>query len=185
MSAPGSSTTRARNWDAIAALIAALIGLLALCVSAYTASIQRQQAKAQVWTQLMFANSDTDHALLVLNKGVGPARLESLRLFVDGKAQPDWDHVFAALGVTHQGELRQSTVNGTVIAANERLEYMTLGNAEDWKAFRAQKSRLRARYCYCSVLDECRVFDQRAPRREDAETAVASCERSADEEFAE
>ena len=178
-------STKARNWDAVAALIAALIGLLALCVSAYTASIQRQQVRAQVWTQLMFANSDTDQTLLVLNKGVGPARLESARFFVDGKAQTDWDRVFAALGVTHQGELRQSSVNSGVIAANERLEYMKLVNAEDWKAFRAQRGRLKARYCYCSVLDECRVFDQRAPRREDADTAVASCERSADEEFTE
>ena len=172
-----------QNWDAIAAVIAALIGLLALCVSAYTASIQRQQAKAQVWTHLMFANSDTEQALLVLNKGVGPALVGSFRVYVDGKPQRNWDGVMATLGMPAPESLEQSTVNGSVIAANEKIDYLKLGEKADWKAFHALKSRVRIRACYCSVLDECRVYDERAKRREDAETPVSACEVSENEEF--
>jgi len=176
---PSTEGASARNWDAIAALI----GLLALCVSAYTASIQRQQAKAQVWTHLMFANSDTEQALLVLNKGVGPALVGSFRVYVDGKPQRNWDGVMAALGMSTPESLEQSTVSRSVIAANEKIDYLKLGEKADWKAFHALKSRVKVRACYCSVLDECRVYDERAKRREDAETPVSACEVSENEEF--
>ena len=179
----------ARNWDGVAAIIAALVGLLALCVSAYTAHVQRQQAKAQVWTQLIFANSDTDRTLMVMNKGVGPARLQSLRVYADGKAQPDWDHVFDALGIKSEtASTVQSTLNGIVVAANERVDFLKFNNADEWSRFRAQGKRVQLRACYCSVLDECVVFDERVARAvrgavSSRTTAVDRCERDDAEEF--
>jgi hypothetical protein len=176
-----------RTWDA-SALIAALIGLLALCVSAYTANVQRQQAKAQVWTRLFFANSDTDRTLMVMNKGVGPARIESVRVYVDGKAQPDWKHVFAALGLPANDERVQSTLSGIVLAANERVNLMSFKDPADWTAFRAVAGRADLRACYCSVLDECVVFDEREVRgntgaRSARVKSVSQCERVEAEEF--
>lgn len=176
-----------RTWDA-SAIIAALIGLLALCVSAYTANLQRQQAKAQVWTRLFFANSDVDRTLMVMNKGVGPARIESVRLYVDGKPQTHWPEIFKALGLPdHEGRM-QSTLNGIVVAAGERLDFMKFADAGDFAAFRAQAKRLDLRVCYCSVLDECMVFDDR--ERRDAHGARSAlvepadrCERAETEEF--
>ena len=50
---PRGNETRARNWDALAAIIAALIGAFALVVSGYTAYLQRTQVRAQVWPYLM------------------------------------------------------------------------------------------------------------------------------------
>ena len=41
-----------RDWDGLAAVIAAFVGLLALLVSGYTAYLQRQQVRAQVWPYL-------------------------------------------------------------------------------------------------------------------------------------
>ncbi len=94
---------RARNWDALAALIAALIGVLALLVSGYTAYIQRQQVRAQVWPYLLVGNYDPERAIGVLNKGVGPAIVGSVQVFVDGKPQRTWKQVFAALGLPDRG----------------------------------------------------------------------------------
>ena len=153
---------RRRDWDGAAAVIAALVGLLALVVSAYTASVQRQQVRAQVWTRLFFANSDVDRTLMVMNKGVGPARIESVRIYVDGKAQPDWGHVYSALGLPVPDQRVDSTLNGIVVAANERINYLQFMRAEDWSAFKAKAGRVKLRACYCSVLDECLVFDERA-----------------------
>jgi len=172
-----------RNWDAIAAVIAALIGLLALCVSAYTASIQRQQAKAQVWTHLMFANSDTEQALLVVNKGVGPARVGSFRVYVDGKAQHSWDGVMQALGTNAPPDMEQSTIAGSVIAANEKLDYLKFPGKDAWLAFHKLRSHIKLRACYCSVLDECHVYDERAARRDSADMAASTCDVSESEEF--
>ena len=49
--APGTDvqTRRRRDWNGVSAVIAALIGLLALLVSGYTAVLQQQQVRAQVW----------------------------------------------------------------------------------------------------------------------------------------
>ncbi|MGH8155426.1 MAG: hypothetical protein ACREP0_09375 [Rhodanobacteraceae bacterium] len=48
----GAATKRGIRWDAMAAIIASLVGLLALIVAGYTAYIQRQQVRAQVWPYL-------------------------------------------------------------------------------------------------------------------------------------
>jgi len=180
---------RRRSWDGVAAVIAALVGLLALLVSAYTANVQREQVRAQVWTRLYFARSDIDRTLMVVNKGVGPARVESLSLYVDGKAQPDWDHVFSALGLGPQNGFQPSTLNGIVLAANERLNFLLFERTEDWNAFRDRaQGRIKLRACYCSVLDECLLFDQRAQHHGHGSisaevTPVERCGRIEAEEF--
>jgi len=46
-------TRRRRDWNGVSAVIAALIMLPALCVSGYTAWLQRQQVRAQVWPRLL------------------------------------------------------------------------------------------------------------------------------------
>jgi hypothetical protein len=94
------SPARERNWDGVAAVVAAVIGLLALLVSGYTAYVERQQVhaqlqqvRAQVWPYLEIGVSDNDHSLGVFNKGMGPAIIRSVQIQVDGKPQADWRHV--------------------------------------------------------------------------------------------
>lgn len=77
---------RRREWE-LGAIIAALIGLLALFVSGYTAFVQREQVRAQVWPHLLIGYSDPARELAVLNKGVGPALVKSVEITVDGKPQ--------------------------------------------------------------------------------------------------
>ena len=177
-----------RSWDGVTAVVAALVGLLALIVSAYTASIQRQQARAQVWTRLFFVNSDVERTLMVMNKGVGPASIESVRVYVDGKAQPDWSHVHSALGTQAPGQHAGSNLNGIVVAANEHITFMQFTDADDWSRFKANAGRVKMRVCYCSVLDECLVVDERATRPGRGTVCsqvspVARCDRVEAEEF--
>ena len=150
-----------KDWDRVTAIAAMAIGVVAVAVAAYTAIVQREQVRAQVWTRLFFGDSDVDRTVMVMNKGVGPARIESLRVYVDGKAQPDWAHVYAALGLPDNGHRIQSTINGSVVAANERVDFLHFSDADDWNAFRSKAGRVQLRACYCSVLDECMVFDER------------------------
>jgi len=83
----------------MAAVIAALVGLLALCVSGYTAWLQQQQVRAQVWPYIETGISTSKHDLTLVNKGVGPALIRSVQIYVDGKPQRNWDAVYAALGL--------------------------------------------------------------------------------------
>src|SRR3954469_5768792 len=74
-----------RDWDALAAVIASFIGLLALAVSGYTAYVQREQLHAQVLPHLTIASSNVDpgSSWYVTNEGMGPARVTAMRVIVD------------------------------------------------------------------------------------------------------
>ncbi len=161
---------RARNWDAVTALIAALIGVLALLVSGYTAYIQRQQVRAEVWPRLLLASFASENALKVLNKGVGPAIVRGVRVGVDGKAQRDWKAVVAALGLP-PSPLRTSTIGDYVVSANEEVPVVVFADAERFRAFRdTARARMTIEICYCSTLDDCWTYRD---RMDDARPVVA------------
>lgn len=156
-----AAVQRTRNWDGVAAIIAALVGLLALCVSGYTAYIQRQQVRAQVWPYLEPGVSGAQHEIVLFNKGVGPAIVRSLQIFVDGKPQRDWDQIYAALGLKFEHKPPYSTVNGVVLSPNDRIDVVIFQSGDDFNAFIKQADRMKTRLCYCSTLNECWVYDER------------------------
>jgi hypothetical protein len=177
-----SETSTRRKWDGVAALIAAFIGVLALLVSGYTAYLQRQQVRAQVWPYLISANYDPEFAIKVLNKGVGPAIVRSVRIWVDGKPQRDWRHVIAALGIP-AADLRTSTVSDNVLSANEMLSMIVFADESTYRRFRtAARDRVAQQICYCSTLGECWVYSDRTPGAKAIQTAVEECPRFPDAE---
>ena len=154
------ATERPMRWDAIAAIFAALIGLLALCVSGYTAYIQRQQVRAQVWPYLLWADSDISSQYIWINKGVGPARIKSTQVLVDGKPQRGWKAVMRSLQIEPR-DYAQSTLNGNVISAGETLQWLVFKDHSDFRMFRdaATRMKLGFRVCYCSTLGDCWMVD--------------------------
>lgn len=173
---------RRRDWAAYSAVIATLVGLLALAVSAYTANLQRQQVRAQVWPRLLLMSSDTQQELLVINKGVGPAVIRSLRVYVDGVAQTDWRMLGKTLGFSDDDYV-QSTVNEIIISGGERYVMAHFPGEAAWKRLREQLPRIRRRVCFCSTLDECWVVDQTIKAREEGYSPIDRCERNEAEEF--
>lgn len=147
------------RYDAAAAIVASLVGLLALAVAGYTAYIQRQQVSAQVWPYLMWANSDSGMDYLWINKGVGPAIIKSAVVLVDGKPQRNWNAVMHSLQVDPQN-YGQSTFNHNVISAGETLEWLKFKDHDHFQAFRkAARPKLDFKVCYCSTLGDCWVND--------------------------
>ena len=147
------------RYDAVAAVIAALVGMLALVVAGYTAYIQRQQVRAQVWPYLMWANSDNGIDYLWINKGVGPAIIKNAVVLVDGKPQRDWNAVMHSMQVDPQG-FNQSTFNHNVISAGETLEWIKFKDHDHFLAFRdAARKHLAFKVCYCSTLGDCWLND--------------------------
>ena len=112
---------RPRNWDAVTALIAVMIGVLALLVSGYTAYIQRQQVRAEVWPNLLIGFYDPDQSIGVQNKGVGPAIVSSVRGL--GRRDTETRLVRRAQGAGLAGRMGTviSTVSDTVISPGERI----------------------------------------------------------------
>ena len=154
---------RRRDWNGVAAIIAACVGLLALVVSGYTAWIQRQQVRAQVWPFLEAGNDDGNQAIFVYNKGVGPAIVKSAQIFVDGKPQTSWAHVLSALGVPPHDYI-QSTLNPDVISAGEQVRVIKFPDKERWQAFRTGAvDHMTMDICFCSTLDDCWMYSDQHP----------------------
>jgi len=152
-----------RKWDGVAAVIAALVGLLALFVSGYTAYIQHQQVRAQVWPYLEAGNDDGNRSIYVYNKGVGPAIVKSVQVRIDGKPQTTWANVLIALGVPPHDYV-QSTLNPGVISAGEQVRAIGIKDEERWKAFRnGAVERMTMDICFCSTLDECWMYSDQHP----------------------
>lgn len=154
---------RGIRWDAIAAIIAALVGLLALIVAGYTAFIEREQVRAQVWPYLEAGNDDGNQSIYVYNKGVGPAIVKSAQIFIDGKPQTDWTHVLASLGLPPHGYV-QSTLNPDVLSPGEQVRALKILDKDRWNTFRiAAAERMTMDICFCSTLDECWMYNDQHP----------------------
>ncbi len=148
---------REYNWDAIAAVIAALIGLLAIFISGYTAWSVRQQTRAQVWPHLELSWSTNRQGILALNPGVGPAIVRSVVVRVDGKPQPNWSGVLKALGLAKDHvHIQQSTLAGFVLSPGETYRFLIIPDRDQYEKFAAlAKERMDIRACFCSTLGDC------------------------------
>lgn len=154
----GAAAGRAVRWDALAAVIASLVGLLALIVAGYTAYIERQQVRAQVWPYLQMgkSNAQGQYEFVALNKGMGPLIVESVQVLVSGKPVRNWEELERLVDFDPRGSQVTSTLNGLVLAPGDRIRWIAFQNAddvnalmEDWRRFHVQ-----ARVCYSSSLGE-------------------------------
>ena len=151
-----ASAKRGVRWDAFAAIIASLVGLLALVVAGYTAYIQRQQVRAQVWPYLIGGNSGHGTELIWVNKGVGPAIVHGVQVTIAGKPQRDWNMVLASVGLA-SAAYHQSFLNGNVVSPGETIHWMQFSNSRDYANFMrfARRPEFRIHICYCSTLGDC------------------------------
>jgi hypothetical protein len=149
-----------RNWDAYAAVIASFVGLLALAVSAYTAQVQRQQLRAQIWPHVAIWESDTSPGLYLTNHGTGPARVIAARVTVDGAPVKSWTDLRKAAGFTDDETLTTSSVKNVVLPPGKDYAIWRPGdNDPSRESFRRlvyqHKHTFTVTICYCSILEEC------------------------------
>ena len=120
--------------------------------------------------------SGNKRELILVNKGVGPAIIEGVQIFVDQKPQHNWSEVFAALGLHYDHHIPYSTINGVVISPNEHIDQLLFEQPEDFNRFTSQVKRIRFKLCYCSSLGDCWQFDDGAPAGQPSHQSVARCE---------
>jgi hypothetical protein len=162
---PEEKQTRgASRYDAI---IATFIALLAVCVSGYTAYMQRQQVRAAVWPILQFDSSNApDIHFTLANKGVGPALIRNVMVKVDNQPVKNWDEAMKKLLGPGEHLFSESDMNGYVLAPNESITVVTLHDANNnplvfdksnplWMTMNRERFRVTAEICYCSTLGEC------------------------------
>src|SRR6266704_6766617 len=127
-SVPEEKATRvASRYDAV---IATFVGLCALCVSGYTAYMQRQQVRAAVWPILQFDSSNApDIHFTLANKGVGPAIIRHVILKVDNHPVRDWREALEILLGPGRHHASESDMNGRVLAAGESMTVLAPFNS--------------------------------------------------------
>ena len=171
------------DWDGLAAVIAAFVGLLALCVSGYTAWLQRQQVRAQVWPYIEIGESPSKREVALSNKGVGPALIRSVQIFVDGKPQKNWAEVFSSLGLKFEKNPQYSTINGIVLSANDRVDQLVFQRTDDFNAFVKVVKRVDISLCYCSTLNECWMHDDRDKDPANSYRTISACPAKSPDDF--
>ena len=162
---PEEKPTRgASRYDAI---IATLVGFCALCVSGYTAYMQRQQVRAAVWPILEFDTSNgPDIHFTLSNKGVGPAIVRHVIVRVDGKPVKNWNEALEKLLGPGKHHYYESDMGSHVLAAGESLTIFTPHDPDDnpiafnrsnplWLKMNEGRLRIAVEICYSSTLGEC------------------------------
>ena len=160
------------KWDAIAAIIASLVGFLALLVAGYTAyverytaEIQKKQVQAQVWPYLQIAknNAEGQYELIAVNSGVGPVIVRSVQVLVAGKPVESWHTLRHLMGFKPSGQVVMGTLNQRVLAPGDKIHWIQFTTATDINAFVSgwQKLQAEAQVCYSSTLGESWMLDYR------------------------
>src|SRR5213079_1176297 len=158
------ATRGASRYDAV---IATLVGFCALCVSGYTAYMQRQQVRAAVWPILEFDTSNApDIHFTLANKGVGPAIVRHVIVRVDGQPVRNWNEALEKILGPGEHLGSESNISGHVFAAGESRTVFTPHDPENnplnydksnplWVKMNKERLRVSVEICYCSTLGEC------------------------------
>lgn len=170
------------------------------CASLYIAVTQVRIAErtlsAQVWPSVSFEHGNWDAVnrrqeitLELVNGGVGPARIDDLRVTLDDSPVlgiRDLLYVCCATG-PEEGEARRrrfeeflrslggdegmivsAAAVGKMLKAGDSLVFATVpktpANRELSNALDEARWRMKVEVCYCSVLDECWTRSSASPR---------------------
>jgi hypothetical protein len=163
-----------RLLDLSIAVSAILISLTSLAIAIHHGRVQQELVAANSWPFLTaltsndFGEGQQTFSLMILNSGVGPAKLEKLVVRYDGKPVRGWVELLQACCGLPQ-DFKQSEfqdigfVSGGrakgIIRANQHVLLLRLARLPDrpqiWERFGASRLKLSFEACYCSIIGEC------------------------------
>ncbi len=149
----------------LSSVLALAVSVFALALGAWQTRLMQSQARASVWPYLSIGytysnNIDADAFIWTIdNNGVGPARVQSVTLSLDGKPMRNWAEVLAVLGTSKHLNTAITSFAGSVIPPNTNRETtvsaIRVNDQEFGMLFKNAIDRFRMDICYCSVYDEC------------------------------
>ena len=108
---------------------------------------------------------------MAVNSGVGPAKIQSVDIQVDGRPVRNPDELLAACCAGRiNTRLLTPTLLGRMLRAGDTITYLDFGEASDTDVARNLMTAYNAEHvvvtvCYCSVFDECWTQTSRATAR--------------------
>ena len=173
------------RWLTSSQIIVTLPTLVISLALAYFSFVQadasRKMQRSGTWPYVSFETSNTspdgksEISFNLANDGVGPARLEAMEFVYRGKPMStplQFVHDCCA-GSTPLAFISSGV--GGVLRPGEKREFIKLTktdqNAAVWNRLNDERWNVVVRTCYCSIFDDCWVFDS----RDDKPQPVAVC----------
>jgi len=171
------SQARARDgrlFEIVVGSCAIVISVVSLFVAISANRTQERMLAASVWPSLLFStsNATTDGTpqigIDLLNRGTGPARVRWLEMRYGDALLADWHDLLRHCCLQHPEQINQvqgftSGVQNRVLGADEWVQMLQLPRAgvpdAVWEALDRERAKVRMRACYCSVLEDCWIFD--------------------------
>lgn len=139
---------------AVSALLVSLVTAAATIHSAYTS---RSYARASLWPSLGAGVSfnETGFRVLLMNRGTGPAIIQSMRVQYNGKPLQSWQQLLDQFDVKFHGNWGSSFASRVTLPANQMLEALSVKDKTLARQMYDASDKLKIEVCYCSVYDEC------------------------------
>lgn len=147
--------------EAFAAITAIIVSACALGVSFYEASIMRTHQKSAVWPYIQLGQQydSKGFALEAYNKGVGPAMIESLKVWVDNKPVNSLNQVLdTLLGEGHGVNWNNYSihnVNQNVLESGYNEPMVRFQWNDDTRILQKKIDRIKIEMIYKSIYDDC------------------------------
>ncbi len=170
---PHPHPTGHRAFDLVVAISAILISVISLFVAIEHGHVEQRLVAANSWPYLQSSFSNQDHAgadrinLTVTNAGVGPAKLETVEMFLNGRSVPNSETLMSRccdVDPDHPGPIHWVTgPQSAVLRPGEVIELLALPktaeNQQVWERLNRSLASITFQGCYCSVFDECWISD--------------------------
>ncbi len=176
-------------WQTVLSVVGVVIAVLALYAALTESAAVRQQTAAAVWpfVQLMIEDYDTGDAagfsFAFSNVGVGPARMQDVRVSVDGKAIRNWIELVASVDGDAGAAVNRNFISDRVLRPDETVVVFSTMDADLARKLvgAIRKPRGVLTFCYCSIFDQCWLADSRKDLQ--APELVETCPDFGDETY--
>lgn len=163
-----------RPWlDVLLGVSAVSISFISLFLAIANGRAMERLVQSNSWPFIQIDSSDvesdsTPHIrFFIVNKGVGPARIESLEVTYNGTPMSSPRALLnAMLGrttVPSHPRMVVSSIVHSVLAAKEQISFFDVKpedlSVEDYAAIERGLQKVNFLACYCSVFDECWIVD--------------------------
>jgi hypothetical protein len=162
-------------WQTLLSLAGVFVGAVALYAALTESQAVREQTAASVWPYVQLMVNDTDaggdahFALTLTNVGVGPARMGSARLQLEGRVYRSWRELAGELVTGEEAKLGKTwgknSLSGRVLAPGEGVVAFTTGDRKLALAMQraVYNGSASLSFCFCSIFDQCWVRDSSMP----------------------
>ncbi|MEO6225887.1 MAG: hypothetical protein ABIO80_08580 [Sphingomicrobium sp.] len=167
--------------DLALALTALFVSLISIGVAWHHGQVMKElvhqnerlvEASSLPYVQLsMLRGAAGDLSFVATNEGVGPAKIETAQISVDGRPVETLEQlVDACCGASARDAFKASSLEGRMVRPGDEVAYIGLDGAAvdgarlaDLTKTLAASGRVTVSLCYCSVFDDCWTAVSRDP----------------------